>query len=198
MTKNIGISKQQRDAEITSLFLSGATMQEIGDRFMLTRQRVQQILKDHGIHGPQGGIALFAVQRQKQKEDMRRLIEKEKEKVRVADMDQWSRKVLGVPLEEAFRLNGRPFRTKRRASHSQEVYQRYLGIKHQFGYKHPDDAYLTFGEWHQVWTTSGHWENGPKTGYGVIRRYKDQPWSVQNAHVVRLGCWMKGNCEENP
>jgi len=198
MTKNIGTMKPQRNADIASLFLSGVTMQEIGDLFGLTRQRVQQILKDQGINGHQGGNSLFVAHRQKQKEDLRRLMEKEKEKGRIADMDQWSRKVLGVPLEEAFRLNGKPFRTKRRSSHNQEIYQRYLAIKHQFGYKHPDDAYLTFSEWHQVWMASGRWENGPKGGYGIIRKYKNQPWSVQNARVVRLGCWMKGNCEENP
>jgi predicted DNA-binding protein YlxM (UPF0122 family) len=198
MTKDIGIGREQRDKKIVSLFLSGATMQEIGDIFHLTRQRVQQIVRDKGVQSEQGGSALLAFQRRKQKEKMRRTMEKEKEKVRIADMDQWSREVLGVPLEEAFRLNGRPFRTKRRASRNQEIYQRYLAIKHQFGYKHPDEAYLNFREWCQVWKDSGHWENGPKGGYGIIRKYKNQPWSVQNARVVRLGCWMKGNCEENP
>jgi hypothetical protein len=171
-------------------------MQEIGDIFHLTRQRVQQIVRDKGVQSDQGGSALLAFQRRKQKEYARRIVEKEREKLRKADLDRWSREVLGVPLEEAFRLNGGPFRTKRRAVHNREVYQIYLAIKQQLRYKHPEETYLTFAEWHQVWKDSGHWDKGPERGYVIVRTHKDRPWSVQNARVVRLGSWMRGNCEE--
>ncbi|MHB1642171.1 MAG: sigma factor-like helix-turn-helix DNA-binding protein [Acidithiobacillus sp.] len=195
LTKNTtAIQHGRRDANIVSLFLSGMTLQEVGDTVGLTRERVRQILRDRGINRYQGGMSLRAVVRRKEKETLRRANEKQREKEHLADLEQWSVRVLGVPLAEAFLLNGEPFTIKRVhcANQNQNIYQKYLGVKRQRQIKKPNERYLTLREWYEIWTASGHWENGPNPGWVLVRNDANKPWSVENAQIVRQGSWMKG------
>lgn len=183
--------RTHRNEEIPALFFSGMTLQEIGAKFGLTRQRVQQILRDQGITRHHGGGTLRAEARREGKEIQRQAKEKQRIKNRLAYMEQWSLRELGVPLTEAFTLNGAVFSTKRRSRHDKSVYQKYLGIKYQFQLKHQGETYLTLREWREAWVASGHWENGPGKGWALVKKEVSQAWTVENVHVVRMGAWMK-------
>lgn len=51
------IEYRARDQEISDLFRSGQTLQAIGDRFLLTRERVRQILERLDVSANDGGRA---------------------------------------------------------------------------------------------------------------------------------------------
>ena len=46
----------EREAVICSLYRDGKTLQEVGDVFGLTRERVRQILRRAGVSPTQGGV----------------------------------------------------------------------------------------------------------------------------------------------
>lgn len=56
----------EREAVICTLYQEGKTLQEVGDVFGLTRERIRQILRRAGISKAAGGIAL---RRMSQKQD---------------------------------------------------------------------------------------------------------------------------------
>lgn len=47
----------EREIEMTILYKEGKTLQEIGDLYGITRERVRQLLKRHGITGSDGGLS---------------------------------------------------------------------------------------------------------------------------------------------
>lgn len=47
-----------RELVMVALFKAGQTLQAIGDTFNLTRERVRQLLKRHGVTGKDGGITV--------------------------------------------------------------------------------------------------------------------------------------------
>jgi predicted DNA-binding protein YlxM (UPF0122 family) len=52
LVKNFQQLAKERTQELLSDYQAGASMSEIGEKFGITRQRVSQIFKKHGIHVP--------------------------------------------------------------------------------------------------------------------------------------------------
>ena len=52
------IDYQKRNADIEARFISGETLQAIGDVYHITRERVRQILAKRGINSELGGAKL--------------------------------------------------------------------------------------------------------------------------------------------
>src|SRR3954462_10338761 len=74
-------SCQARDEEIRTLFLSGETLQKIGDRFGVSRERVRQILRRIGISSDEGGSHIGVVHRNAE----RRRRHEEKREARISE-----------------------------------------------------------------------------------------------------------------
>jgi predicted DNA-binding protein YlxM (UPF0122 family) len=61
------IDKIKRIETMSQLFLSGNTMQEIGDRYGISRERVSKILRNTGVAIKNGGAALRKIKKDKEK-----------------------------------------------------------------------------------------------------------------------------------
>lgn len=75
----LSMTKEERDAAMVEAYKDGATLQEIGDRFGITRERVRQIIKKRG-----GASAEIA--REKRREQRQALL-REREEARKAELD---------------------------------------------------------------------------------------------------------------
>jgi len=60
-------SKDDRNAEITRLYVAGHMMQDIADHYAISKARVQQILAKLGIRGADGGLARRMAERAKRR-----------------------------------------------------------------------------------------------------------------------------------
>jgi len=60
-------SKDDRNAHVAELYQAGHMMQDIADHYAISKARVQQILRKHGIRGADGGLARRLAERAKRK-----------------------------------------------------------------------------------------------------------------------------------
>ena len=60
-------SKDDRNAHVAELYRAGHMMQDIADHYSISKSRVQQILRKHGIRGADGGLARRLAERAKRK-----------------------------------------------------------------------------------------------------------------------------------
>ncbi len=176
----------KRKAEIRRRFLAGETMQEIGTSFGVTRERIRQILSGEGISGKNGGYKLKSALNRKSIIDQKR----EQREHRRRIFDRWVRQELGVSLATACQINGTPFKNKRELWTSDGACKKYLAVKRQAERKHPGLPYIGFMDWLHTWSQSGHGTGGPYPGWCMLRTNDNQPWSLENVRVVRVGCWM--------
>ncbi|HEX5422485.1 MAG TPA: sigma factor-like helix-turn-helix DNA-binding protein [Candidatus Acidoferrales bacterium] len=168
-----GDQQQDRSAQMESLYRAGLTLEEIGARFGVTRERVRQILKQQGLTYRDGGIA-------------KRAAEKRAARAARAAVETAARKdpkcvaKLGCTHAEAVRLNGgrEPWSPRscaffylRRQRHAKRD-----GIEWQ----------LTFAEWCALW--GGRWTQIGRTRYSLVLARKGSvgPFSFANCYITTL------------
>jgi DNA-binding CsgD family transcriptional regulator len=155
--------------EMLELYRKGTTLQQIGDRYGITRERVRQILtKHHGMNAKKGGAHVTARRRAISEAAQRDAKYIAKHGCSFAQFKQ---------LLEIGRASG----VKReRTPVGAFIRQRCNAQARGYPWK------LKLWEWWTVWQKSGHWdERGRGNGYWLARCDKSGPFSVDNVFIAR-------------
>lgn len=152
------IKTTARTAVMIALHRNGYTLQQIGDQYSLTRERVRQILTKAGITKFDGGQQVTAaVKRQK----------------KAAALDGRYLKKWGCSHAEWKRIGEKVrkiFRQQRSNASRRNI-----------------EWQLTFPQWWTIWQQSGHWgQRGRGQGYCMCRRGDAGPYSPDNVFIDLL------------
>lgn len=151
---------KSRNTAMAAMYRDGHTLQQIGDIYGITRERVRQILTGHfDLRGKDGGMHLRATQRRVKS------IEQRNERFFRHKGCSWLQYV-------ELRAMGKPtraFSMQRKNAHRR-------GICWE----------LTLWEWWQIWQKSGHWQQrGRGNGYVMCRKGDVGPYSIDNVFIAR-------------
>lgn len=160
-----------RSETMSVLFRNGYTLQQIGDQYGISRERVRQIItKRHGLTAMSGGDHIRA-ERAKAK---RRAIKDAKSiaKYGFAYADYLKLRDLGKQM----RAEGKGYyRSPLGAFKNQRRNARVRGI----GWE------LTLAQWWAIWHASGKWgQRGRGAGYVMCRNGDIGPYSVGNVYIA--------------
>jgi hypothetical protein len=146
-----------RNQEIAAMFRSGLTMQVIGDRFLISRARVQKILSEAGIARRDGGAYLRS---KAATEDRIRIVQERKQR---------RNERLGIPPGESM-----PNEVIRKVTYQRRT-ARARGI----------EFLLTPWQWWCVWRDSGHYGDRGRRGhqYVMARIGDDGAYEVGNVYI---------------
>lgn len=151
--------QSDRAQHFADMFKSGLTLQEIGDQYGLSRERVRQILASVGVTRAQGGEALRA-RRRREKRD--------------AERDQRTLARYGCTWAQL-----KEIRAHEGAPHRAYFYQRKNSRNRGIPFE------MTLWEWWSIWKESGHWhERGRGQGYCMCRKNDEGPYSVDNVFIA--------------
>ncbi|HEY5851965.1 MAG TPA: sigma factor-like helix-turn-helix DNA-binding protein [Lysobacter sp.] len=159
----------EREAVICRLYQDGKTLQEVGDVFGLTRERVRQILRRAGVPPKAGGRAKRA-QRRNAEATTRRRIER----------DARAQEVYGCYYDEALALNeGRTLSNAGTPARSYVEQRRNAAVR-------DIEWSITFPEWMFIWRDSGHLdERGKGIGFYCMARFHDiGPYEMGNVYIT--------------
>lgn len=155
------VKADERAAEMAALFRQGWTYERIGQRYGVSRQRIQQLLGGRcGITAADGGATLrYALKRRA----------RDAEKRARRDARCLSKYGCTYALYHSTPVSARrAFRQQRANARRRDI-----------------EMSMTFWEWWTLWQESGHWE---KRGVGqgfVMCRYKDAgPYAIGNVYIA--------------
>jgi hypothetical protein len=158
--------------EMAALYRNGATLQQIGDRYGVTRERVRQILaKHHSIDARHGGQRVTSRRRAisyAARRDAKYLVKCGCSFAQHKELLEIGRSLMreGVP--------------RGRTPVGAFITQRNNARRCGYSWK------LTLWDWWTVWQKSGHWnERGRGHGYWMARRDKAWPFSVENVFIAK-------------
>lgn len=175
------IYNDPRADSMATLYRSGRTLQQIGNQYGLTRERVRQIIGFyHGLDRKDGGVRITS----------------EKNKAargRKAEMRSFARWGCSVAQHRALLKIGREMRRSGKGA--------YQGPCAAFRNQKNNAASrgiaweLTLWQWWQIWQESGRWEQrGRGQGY-VMRRLRDEgPYAPGNVFIASA----IENCSDTP
>jgi hypothetical protein len=151
--------------------VDGLTLQEIGERYNITRERVRQILADAGVSRLDGGMAIRTA-----KSIPLKLLE---HSAKIERQNKRSMKKWGCDFLTAKRLNqGRPLNKNGTIAKAYDN-QRTTSISRGIAWE------MTFPEWVKVWRDSGKYHlRGRGKGYWMARRLGIGPYSVANIYIT--------------
>jgi predicted DNA-binding protein YlxM (UPF0122 family) len=155
---------RQRNDQIVNLYLQGVTQQDIADIFLVSRQRIQQVLKKRKIKAKDGGSKLKVLERQEELTGKRETKCREMYGCSWRDYHRFRRRWKNYRLSPIYR-----FRNHKNGS-------RLRGIEWK----------LTLFEWWNIWKKSGKWkERGRSPNQYQMARFKDiGPYSVENVRII--------------
>lgn len=163
-------NRLQRAAAMADLYRAGNTLQQIGDRYGITRERVRQLLALVGLRGKDGGKSIVSAANAARRESAFR-----------ARRDARTMARFGCDYDTFVRLNEGVTRRQQKGSlanafRNQERTAAYRGI----GWE------ITFPEWVKVWQDSGHInERGQgKDRYCMARKGDVGPYKVGNVYIT--------------
>lgn len=150
----------KRDATFATLYRLGFTLEEIGARFSVTRERVRQVIKKyHHLDGKHGGATARAKVRRAAAQQSR---------------DERAHKKWGCSWEQYKALRGGPGSP----SHC-FIQQRNNARTRKIGWE------LTLWQWWTIWQESGCWtERGRGRGYAMCRVNDVGPYAVGNVYIA--------------
>lgn len=148
----------ERTNVIKDLFLAGATLQEVGDKHGISRERVRQILKRAGVPTKAGGKSKKAADNVVQ---------------RKTDKDARSMEKYGLPWNEYLKHRGKK---TARAYTQQKSSAQNRGIPFE----------LSFGQWLRIWVDSGKLEQRGtgKESYVMSRKGDAGGYTVDNVVIA--------------
>lgn len=159
-----------RDVNMCNMFKSGLTLEEIGKKYGISRERVRQILKRYDITRRDGGQAIRA------RERMRSKAIRHKKKA-----DKLKRESLGCDLNE----------WKYYRSFNKDYYKTpiHAYIQQRSNSRSRDIAWnITINEWWSVWEASGKWgERGVGKDLYVMGRHGDLgSYEIGNVKIITM------------
>jgi hypothetical protein len=151
-----------REKQMAALYKSGKTLQEIGDQFGLTRERVRQLItKWYGIRRADGG-------RHKTAEENRAKFE--------AKRNARSLKKWGCNFDQYTLLRDMRKPTRCYAAQRQNAAKRGIGWE------------LNLWQWWSIWQQSGKWsQRGRGNGFMMCRTNDVGPYAIGNVYIA-TGC----------
>lgn len=166
-----------RTEEIVNHYRAGETLDQVGKRIGVTRERVRQIIKkyEHYRGAVVGGRAVQSFI--KIGDVHKRKIEK-LERMERRSLLRW-----GLTLDQYRAIScefGPPSLSKSplKKFAQQRCSSRQRGIEWQF----------TFTDWWRIWQESGHWqERGRGQGYCMARYGDSGPYSPDNVYICTVG-----------
>lgn len=158
-----------REIWMCSLYKAGRTLQEIGDMYGLSRERVRQIIKRHGLTGESGGQFVTSTPK---------LIQKESDRRKRRDEKCFS--VYGCDAQTFETLNNGLRRSDNSSAAMKFANQRNSARNRGIDWR------LTFFEWMNIWIASGKWDQrGQGKGkYCMARKMDTGPYSVENVYIT--------------
>lgn len=149
-----------RDQEMALLYRQGLTLEAIGVKFGLTRERVRQLLRRAGVAPEEGGQAVAC--------SLKRLRHERKAELRCMEL-------FGVD---------RQTRDLLRSIGATRAYGQHMANARARGI----DFRLSLGEWWAIWQTSGKWDlRGVGKGRYCMARVGDLgAYEVGNVHISRV------------
>lgn len=157
--------------DMATLYLAGFTLQQVGDQYGLSRERVRQILtRRKGIRGTDGG---FYAKAQARKARAREIHDGRFLAKHGCTVAQWRvLRDLGLEMQ---RQGVGPYRTPIRAF----INQRNNAHRRGIGWD------LTLWAWWQIWAASGHWaQRGRGQGYVMCRIGDEGPYAPGNVFIA--------------
>lgn len=152
--------------DIIGRYGSGETLEEIGSVYGVTRERIRQILKIHGLAGKDGGAVARAHERKKQK---------------TLSKSIQCQSRTGMTLDEFRSVNPRGDFTS--VPYVRYRYQERNAQNRGIGF------HLTFRDWWRLWQESGHWDQMGRGGdkYGMSRKDLEAPFTFDNCVIRKNG-----------
>lgn len=150
----------ERSSDMRLLYEQGQTLEQIGRRYGITRERVRQIMTKHyGTRAANGGKAE---------------ITRQVRRARFKHRNDRSLKVWGCSYRDYRKLVKHP---------DKPTYaywaQRKNAVHRGIGWE------LNLWQWWKTWEQSGHWgERGRGRGYGMCRLNDTGPYSVDNIYIA--------------
>ena len=159
--------------EAKDLYRSGHTLEELGTRYGVTRERVRQILKKENVTASEGGQAIKTLLACEDKKESKRA-QQEKTALRLSRMWELSKDEFDAIVKQ-YRSNtkeGSPFR--------RYTYQRRNARVREIEWN------ITFKQWWGVWQESGFYDRyGRGQGKYVMSRYGDSgAYELGNVNII--------------
>jgi len=180
-SEGVGADTSRADV-MAAMFKGGKTLQQIGDAYGLSRERVRQVIKKHhglvGVDGGKAATAEIARQRANAKRDALSLSKH-------GCLYEQYREIVRIGKE--MRAQGSGFyRTPTGAFHSQRQNAISRGIEWN----------LKLWDWWRIWQTSGKWDvRGRTRGSYVMCRFGDTgAYEVGNVYIATCS----HNCSVQP
>lgn len=140
-------------ADLVRLHLAGETLEAIGQKYGVTRERIRQIIKQHGFDSATGGKAVNSQQ------------------VKIAKLvrrDSHFREKYGCSYNDFKRI-------KKEAAPTGHTPPFEFGRQKANAARRGIEWSMSFAEWWQVWADSGKWASkGRGIGKSCMCRYKDE------------------------
>ena len=164
----------RRDMRIVALYLSGVTLQAIGERYGLTRERVRQIVSRNGVCAHDGGKQVALSQKAALRESLA-----DERSFRKRGCDRATYKEISQQLDR----------------HGKTPQKRYFEHKNNCE-RMKLDWQFSFYEWWLVWEQSGMWLKRGRhcDGYVMARIDKNGPFSADNVEIIsqsEQGYWTR-------
>jgi hypothetical protein len=156
-----------RAEAIIAMYKQGKTLQEIGTHFMVSRERIRQILAKNGIKGNDGGRCIRSAETKS-----KRIADKEKRCLeKLGCTHAQYKEILKHCREGGYSTYSAPLR----AFQTQKNNARLRGIEFN----------LKFWDWWQIWQKSGKWEQrGRGEGYVMARLMDSGPYEIGNIYIT--------------
>lgn len=155
------------------MFRDGKTLQEIGDKYGITRERVRQCLTRLGLASIDGGVAFRSFRKIHDKAEARQAKLDANEQ---RHFDKW-----GMSRADVNAISQLP-RSHQHHPITKFIMQRKNAGSRGIGWE------LSFADWWRIWQESGKWEQrGTGKGYCMARWADDGPYSVGNVYICTVG-----------
>lgn len=148
-----------REFQMAALYTSGKTLNEIGQEFGITRERVRQLLsKFFSINAKDGGQHKRAIDKRSEFDAKRN----------ARSLKKWGCSYADYAKLRALKKPTRVFGRQKNSANQRDI-----------------EWNLTLWQWWSIWQQSGHWvSRGRGNGYCMCRKGDQGPYSVDNVYIA--------------